>query len=76
MIRDDNTRAVPFVPFRCWRCGGVRPQTYGQEGRVRYHKCRQCGTKYRSVEMTPEEARRFEMPSSQPLVPPPSALSN
>lgn len=64
---DDNLRAVPFVPFRCPRCGALKPFTYGLRGRVRYHKCNGCGTRFRSVEMTREECARFDAgPGSPP----------
>lgn len=52
---DDNTPAVPFLPFRCPRCRALKPRTYGQRGRVRYHLCAECKTRYRSVEVTSVE---------------------
>lgn len=44
---------VPYVPWRCIRCGNLKPRTYGQRGRVRYHQCPECGVFYRSVEIDP-----------------------
>lgn len=62
---DDSLRAVAFVAVRCPRCNAAKPRTYGQRGRVRYHKCQQCGTKYRSIEMPLDEARTFHVPGCQ-----------
>jgi hypothetical protein len=49
--RDESPVVVPFVPFRCPKCRRHRPDTYGKAGRVRYHQCTSCGTKYRSYEL-------------------------
>lgn len=59
---DNQLPAVPFVPFRCPRCGAVKPFTYGQEGRVRYHRCKFCEGKFRSVEITSREMRDWKGP--------------
>lgn len=48
---DDRLPIVPFCPFRCPRCGRSKPFTYGQKGRIRYHRCQECGTRYRSLEL-------------------------
>jgi hypothetical protein len=47
----DSSIVVPFVPFRCPRCGKHKPLTYGRRGTLRYHLCRACGCKYRSREI-------------------------
>jgi len=50
-LQDDRVSMVPFVPWRCPRCGDGKPRTYSQHGRVRLHQCQACGTKYRSLEL-------------------------
>lgn len=52
-LHDDRLPLVPFVPFRCPRCTAAKPVTYGSTGRVRYHRCQNCGTKFRSLELEP-----------------------
>ena len=49
---------VPFCPWRCPRCGSAKPRTYGQRGRVRFHKC--CGLYFRSIELTPDQLRDLD----------------
>lgn len=51
----DFDGVVPFVPFRCPRCGKNKPLTYAVRGRLRYHLCRACGCKYRSRELAASE---------------------
>lgn len=46
-----TTPLVPFCPFRCPSCGEAKPRTYGKTGRIRYHRCRACGLRYRSLEL-------------------------
>lgn len=53
---DDRLPIVAFVPFRCPKCGACKPRTYGQRGRVRYHICSECQTRYRSLEVPPADA--------------------
>jgi hypothetical protein len=48
---EDMLPLVPFVPFRCPSCGRHKPRTGRVSGRVRYHQCLACGTRYRSLEM-------------------------
>jgi hypothetical protein len=50
----DAIACVPYVPWRCPRCGDAKPRTFGQRGRVRYHEC-SCGLRYRSLEIPPED---------------------
>ncbi len=47
---------VPFVAWRCPSCGNAKPRTYGQEGRIRFHRC-VCGATYRSLELPPSDLR-------------------
>lgn len=51
---------VPFVPWRCARCGSTKPRTYGQRGRIRFHRC-SCGLFFRSIELGPEQVKRLEI---------------
>lgn len=50
-LDDDRIPCVPFVPYRCPRCGRHKPFTSNVRGRLRAHQCQECGTKYRSWEM-------------------------
>lgn len=54
----DRLPVVPFVPFRCPKCRATKPATYGSTGRLRYHRCKHCGTKFRSLELQPEDVAR------------------
>ena len=62
---DDHDLApcVPFVPFRCPRCGRHKPQTYAVRGRIRYHRCLSCACVYKSVECGPESVTRWTAPT-------------
>jgi len=62
---DDTVPVVPFVPFRCPRCGRHKPRTHAVQGRLRRHQCQACGCAYRSLEMTLEEARRHFLQNPQ-----------
>jgi hypothetical protein len=75
MIRptDDQTPLVPFVPFRCPNCKRHKPRTHGVRGRIRYHTCGACGTKYRSIELDPREWPH-ELPAEQHDELPPEEL--
>lgn len=55
---DVYVHAVPFVPWRC-ACGSTKPRSYGQRGVVRFHVCSDCGLKFRSVEIDPDEVRKL-----------------
>lgn len=41
----------PFVAFSCQTCGRHKPTTYKVRGRLRYHRFRACGQRYRSFEV-------------------------
>lgn len=56
----DPVAVVPFVPWRCKRCGDRKPRTTGQHGRIRYHLCQRCGLPFRSIEIDPD--RLADMP--------------
>lgn len=61
---EDAVAIVPFVPWRCPSCGDSKPRHYGQEGRVRYHECRECGLRYRSIELPPSEIEHPALPKA------------
>jgi len=52
---DDGTPVVLYLPVRCPQCHEAKPATDGvhdrNDGRVRYHLCRHCSLKFRSVEV-------------------------
>lgn len=50
--------AVYFLSVWCPECGAHPVPRYGQRGKVRYHRCLECGVKFKSFELTPEEVRR------------------
>ena len=66
---DDQLPVVPFCPFRCPRCQASKPFTYGQKGRVRYHRCQECNTRFRSLELRRDQLATFDPPAlrSAPL---------
>jgi len=47
--------AVDFLPARCPKCGGSSRILHGpvkdDPARKRYHQCRRCGIRFRSVEV-------------------------
>lgn len=47
---DDDTYGVPFIPIRCPRCNSKDVRCYVTRPPVRYHVCRECGMKFKSVE--------------------------
>ena len=49
---------VPYVPFRCPKCGGV-PRTYGRSGKTRYHHCPSCRINYLSRECNAGDVEGF-----------------
>ncbi len=55
----EPTETVPFVPWRCPRCGRSKTETYSQSrgGRIRYHICKACGKRFKSQEVDPSELR-------------------
>jgi transposase-like protein len=59
MVHDElMVPIVPFVPVRCPRCSTGYPITYGMHdlraGRTRYHLCKECNTKFKSLELSVE----------------------
>jgi hypothetical protein len=62
---DDMLPAVPFCPVRCPRCGAAKPFTYGQKGRIRYHRCQECNCRYRSLELRRDQLQTFDPPAAR-----------
>ena len=67
----DDLGVVPYVPFRCPRCGAV-PRTYGRRGRTRYHRCRDCSGKFHSLEISPSDVPGFGAATAEGSGPDPS----
>jgi hypothetical protein len=61
---DDLLPAVPFCPVRCPRCSAPKPYTYGQKVRIRYHRCQECNTRFRSLELRRDQLATFDPPAS------------
>lgn len=57
---------VGIVLPRCVACGAGYPRCYGvadtTDGRVRYHWCYECGTRFCSVELDPSVLRGITLP--------------
>jgi transposase-like protein len=50
---DDSLEyGVRYVPVKCPRCKSKNVMCYASRIPVRYHKCRKCGTCFKSVEET------------------------
>ena len=47
---DDEKYGVPFIPIRCPQCQSKDVRCYVSRPPVRYHVCRGCGKKFKSVE--------------------------
>ena len=45
----DGEQVIVYPKFTCRECGGDCP-VYKTQGRVRYHKCNDCGHTFKSVE--------------------------
>ena len=53
MKKRDKQPCVPFVrvpSVRCPRCYGVQTKILAKDGGIRYHRCDECGCRFRSVE--------------------------
>lgn len=42
--------AVRFIPLRCPKCGSKRIRWYASHPPVRYHRCKECGYNFKSIE--------------------------
>ncbi len=50
VVEDDCDYGVPFIPIRCPKCQSKDVRCYVSRPPVRYHVCRGCGKKFKSVE--------------------------
>jgi len=41
---------VTYIPLRCPRCNSKKIKCYSSQLPVRYHKCKKCGHKFKSIE--------------------------
>jgi hypothetical protein len=48
---DDGDYGVQFIPLRCPQCQSKDVRCYVSRPPVRYHVCRECGKKFKSVEV-------------------------
>lgn len=48
--REAEDMAVEYVRVRCPDCGSTSCPVYTSRGKIRYHKCRDCGKKFKSIE--------------------------
>jgi len=49
-----KAEAVFWIPIRCSDCRSPDYQTYKSAAPVRYHRCRECGARFKSIETTAE----------------------
>ena len=47
---DDCAYGVTFIPLRCPKCKSKDVRCYVSRPPVRYHICRECGKKFKSIE--------------------------
>lgn len=45
-----ETYGVTFIPLRCPKCGSKKVRCYAHRLPVRYHYCKVCGHRFKSVE--------------------------
>jgi hypothetical protein len=55
---EDRRPITPYVPVRCPRCGRTKRKTYGVQGRVRWHRCADCGINFKSLEYPPSQVQQ------------------
>lgn len=57
---EENRRwlVVPFVKVACPRCGRKDRETYGVQGRVRWHRCADCDLRFKSIEYPPSQVQQ------------------
>lgn len=61
---DGRVPIVPYVAFRCPTCGRHKPFTYKVRARLRYHRCKHCGQRYRSFEIGADSVGNWTAPPS------------
>ncbi|MCK9555003.1 hypothetical protein M0R36_04200 [bacterium] len=48
---DDSEYGVPFIPIRCPKCNSKDVRCYVSRPPIRYHVCKTCEKKFKSVEV-------------------------
>ncbi len=51
VVEDDCAYGVPFIPIRCPKCNSKEVRCYVSRPPIRYHVCKECGKKFKSVEV-------------------------
>ncbi len=46
-----NIPCLEFRPLKCPRCRSTHVPYYSRRGRVRYHRCRECRTTFKTIEL-------------------------
>jgi len=54
-VNDADDYGVPFTPLRCPKCGSKDIRCYVSRPPLRYHICRKCTYKFKSIEVEPEK---------------------
>jgi hypothetical protein len=54
---DNEKYGVPFIPLRCPQCKSKDVRCYVSRPPVRYHVCRKCKIKFKSVEVDDAKQR-------------------
>lgn len=52
---DDGLACVVWRPIRCPACRSTHQRNYRTNGRVRYHRCQDCETRFKSYELAEDE---------------------
>ena len=52
-LPEEAKYGVPYYPVRCPQCKSKNQYCYNSKLPIRYHKCRDCGTNFKSTERDP-----------------------
>lgn len=59
-LEDEDDEAglvcVAWLPIRCPHCKSKHQRNYKTKGRLRYHLCQDCGQRFKSYELAPNDA--------------------
>ena len=47
---DSDDYAVRYIPLKCPKCGSKKIRSYASHPPVRYHRCKECGHNFKSIE--------------------------
>ena len=47
---DGDDYAVKYIPLKCPKCGSKKIRSYASHPPVRYHRCKECGHNFKSIE--------------------------